>query len=89
MRIPCPLCGARDRREFYYKGVAQVRPEPEAGVPAWDDYVHLRENPAGRTRDLWHHEAGCGAWLVVTRDTVTHEVFGAALASQGLAGAGS
>ena len=20
MRIPCPLCGPRDRREFYYRG---------------------------------------------------------------------
>lgn len=83
MRIPCPLCGARDRREFYYKGaaVALARPALDAGAQAWDDYVHLRENPAGRTRDLWHHEAGCGAWLVVTRDTVTHEVHGADLAS--------
>ncbi len=76
MRIDCPLCGARDRREFYYQGaaVALNRPAPDAGVEAWDDYVHLRDNPAGETRDLWHHEAGCGAWLVVTRDTVSHAV---------------
>ncbi|WP_299023970.1 sarcosine oxidase subunit delta [uncultured Sulfitobacter sp.] len=82
MRIPCPLCGARDRREFYYKGAALARPDPDAGALAWDEYVHLRENPAGATRDLWHHEAGCGAWLVVSRDTVTHEVFGAVLARE-------
>lgn len=82
MRIPCPLCGSRDRREFYYRGAALSRPAPEAGAQAWDDYVHLRENPAGRTRDLWQHEAGCGAWLVVTRDTVSHEVFGAVLARE-------
>jgi len=76
------LCGARDLREFYYRGAAVARPAADAGAQAWDDYVHLRENPAGRTRDLWQHEAGCGAWLVVTRDTVTHAVFSAELARE-------
>lgn len=82
MRIVCPLCGDRDRREFYYQGdaVMLARPAPDAGEDAWEAYLHLRENPAGRTRDLWQHEGGCGAWLVVTRNTVTHEVFGAELA---------
>jgi methylglutamate dehydrogenase subunit B len=81
MRLTCPLCGERDRREFYYRGdaVALDRPAPDAGPDAWDGYLHLRENPAGKTRDLWHHEAGCGAWLVVTRDTVTHAVLDVAL----------
>lgn len=82
MRIPCPLCGERDRREFSYVGDAVLldRPDPEAGAAAWDGYLHLRDNPAGVTRDLWQHEAGCGAWLVVTRETVTHAVQGAELA---------
>lgn len=81
MRIPCPICGERDRREFYYKGdaVALARPAQDAGDQAWDDYLHNRDNPAGRTRDLWHHAAGCGAWIVVTRDTVTHDVHSADL----------
>lgn len=76
MRLDCPICGSRDRREFYYQGdaVMLARPEPDAGPDAWDSYLHLRDNPAGRTRDLWQHEAGCGAWLVVTRDTTTHAV---------------
>ncbi|MGJ8544877.1 MAG: sarcosine oxidase subunit delta [Sulfitobacter sp.] len=76
MRINCPICGDRDRREFYYQGdaVALARPAPDAGEAAWDDYLHLRDNPAGITRDLWHHEGGCGAWLVVTRDTVSHVI---------------
>lgn len=80
MRIECPVCGARDLREFYYQGAALPRPARDAGTAAWDDFVHLRENPAGRTRDLWHHEAGCGAWLVVTRDTVTHQIADVVLA---------
>jgi len=83
MRLPCPICGERDRREFYYKGaaVALNRPDPEAGLAAWDEYVHLRDNPAGETWELWYHEAGCSAWLVVRRNTNTHEVLGAQLAS--------
>jgi sarcosine oxidase subunit delta len=84
MRITCPICGERDRREFYYQGdaIALDRPDPEAGEAAWDDYVYLRANPAGETRDLWHHESGCGAWVVVTRNTVTHEITATALAAE-------
>ncbi|WP_195818782.1 sarcosine oxidase subunit delta [Roseobacter sp. MH60115] len=81
MRLTCPMCGARDRREFYYQGdaVACARPARDADIPAWDDYLHLRDNPAGVRRELWHHEAGCGSWLVVERDTTTHEVHSVAL----------
>lgn len=83
MRLPCPICGERDIREFTYKGdaVALLRPAPDAGAEAWDAYMHLRDNPAGVTRELWHHTAGCGAWIVITRNTVTHEVLGSELAS--------
>lgn len=83
MRLTCPICGARDRREFYYQGdaVALTRPAPDADEATWDDYVHLRDNPAGETRDLWYHEGGCGAWLVVRRDTLTHAIMDVALAS--------
>lgn len=83
MRIPCPICGDRDRREFYYKGhaLALHRPDPDAGDDAWNAYLHLRENPAGDTHDLWHHQSGCGAWIVVHRNTVTHEIHGSELAA--------
>ena len=83
MRLRCPLCGDRDRREFFYMGAADAlgRPGEGAAPEDWDAYLHLRDNPAGRTRDLWHHEAGCSAWLVVERDTVTHEVFSVVLAA--------
>ncbi|MDX1785138.1 MAG: sarcosine oxidase subunit delta [Roseovarius sp.] len=83
MRISCPICGERDRREFYYVGdaVALNRPAADAGPEAWDDYLHNRDNPAGETRDLWYHESGCAAWVVVTRNTVTHEVYHTELAS--------
>ena len=83
MRLTCPLCGARDRREFYYQGAAVrlERPAPDAGDDAWNSYLHLRENPAGETCELWQHEAGCGAWLHVRRNTLTHEVLEVTLAT--------
>lgn len=82
MRLTCPVCGERDLREFYYQGdaVALERPEPDAGDGVWNEYLHNRDNPAGVTRDLWQHEAGCAAWIVVTRDTVSHAVLETALA---------
>ena len=90
MRITCPVCGARDRREFYYLGdaVALARPAPDAPAEAWDDYLHNRDNPAGMSRDLWYHESGCSAWLLVTRDTVTHELTEVRLAAD-VKGAGA
>ncbi len=76
MRIECPHCGERDLREFYYQGDATLakRPAADAGEDAWDHYVHLRKNPAGVTSELWCHERGCGAWIVVERNTTTHAI---------------
>ncbi len=48
---------------------------------AFFDYLYLRDNPAGLHRELWYHEQGDRSWLVVTRDTLTHEILGAELAS--------
>ena len=83
MRITCPNCGERDRREFTYTGadVFLDRPAAEADPEAWDDYLHNRDNIAGEVRDLWYHEMGCAAWVVVTRNTLTHEVLKTELAA--------
>ena len=83
MRITCPHCGPRDRREFTYQGhaLALARPAKDAGEAAWDDYVHLRDNPAGDTQDLWYHDP-CGAWIKVGRNTVTHAVASSVLVSE-------
>jgi sarcosine oxidase subunit delta len=89
MRLTCPLCGPRDRREFYYYGAEDYlnRPAPDAPPEAWDNYLHLRDNPAGITRDLWYHETGCGSWLLVTRNTVTHAVLATELVAARKGGA--
>ncbi|WP_294926441.1 sarcosine oxidase subunit delta [uncultured Paracoccus sp.] len=81
MLIPHPLLGLRDAQEFTYLGDAALldRPDP-ADADAFADYVYLRDNPAGVHRELWFHEQGDRSWLVVTRDTVTHEILGAELA---------
>jgi sarcosine oxidase subunit delta len=82
MRLTCPLCGERDLREFTYRGSAKLldRPAADAGAEAFHDYVHIRENPAGPNPELWHHGDGCRAWLLVTRNTVTHEIVSTGLA---------
>lgn len=83
MRLPCPFCGSRDSGEFSYLGDATVRrPDPAApdAPRAFYEAVYLRDNPMGRHMEYWYHGGGCRSWLIVTRDTVTHEVFGAELA---------
>lgn len=82
MRLSCPLCGARDLREFTYRGSDKLlaRPGPEAGAAAFHDYIHIRDNPAGPNGELWQHGDGCRAWLRVVRDTVTHAVLSVELA---------
>jgi sarcosine oxidase subunit delta len=83
MLIPCPHCGPRQHDEFTYLGDATLR-RPGAAAPgaagqedAFFEYVYIRNNPAGRHEELWFHASGCHEWLIVTRDTRTHEVFGA------------
>lgn len=86
MRITCPFCGARGLREFSFLGDADgagaVLPDavPDAAGRSEADRVYLRANPAGRHTGLWYHEAGCRSWLVVERDTRTHEIFAVTLA---------
>ena len=83
MRITCPHCGARDAQEFSILGAADPQRPNGLGatMEAMTAYVHERENVAGLHRELWYHGAGCHAWLVVTRDTRTHDVASVALAS--------
>ncbi len=86
MRIPCPYCGPRGNDEFSYLGDAKVR-RPDPALPdaeqTFHDYVYLRENPSGVHRELWYHRGGCRAWLVVTRNTRTHEIGDVSFAKEG------
>ena len=85
MRLPCPNCGERDHSEFVYRGDASVvRPDPDApgAGQAFHDFVHLRPNPAGWHKEHWYHEMGCRSWIVVERNTLTHEVRGGVTAAE-------
>ena len=78
MIIEHPLLGPRDAAEFTYLGDAAMidRPDWQSGdaISRFHDYLYLRDNPAGEHRELWCHEQGDRSWLVVTRDTTTHEI---------------
>ena len=81
--IPCPYCGIRPREEFSVRGAALRRPPPEALEDDWFAYVHLRDNPRGVLAEFWHHAGGCRRWLIVTRNTATHDVIAARDAAEG------
>lgn len=75
MRIPCPYCGDRSGDEFLAYGAAgHERPDLAAEPSVWVDYVYLRDNPAGPHREFFYHAGGCHSWLIVTRDTRSHEI---------------
>ncbi|MBO9434886.1 sarcosine oxidase subunit delta [Ruegeria sp. R13_0] len=84
MIINHPLLGPRDAQEFTYLGDASLLNRPdwqaEDAAEAFHDYLYLRDNPAGEHRELWYHEQGDRSWLVVTRNTLTHEILKVELA---------
>jgi len=78
MIINHPLLGPRDAAEFIYLGDASLidRPDPDGANAAGEfyEYLYLRDNPAGEHQELWYHEQGDRSWLVVTRNTLSHEI---------------
>lgn len=86
LRINCPFCGFRDHSEFTYGGDASVvYPSLDAETEQWHDAVFLRENIRGLQSETWHHVHGCRMWLIVERDTLTHEIVGVKPAHSGWA----
>ena len=86
MIIDHPLLGPRDASEFIYLGDASLLNRPN-----WDEgksednfykYLYLRENVAGMHKELWFHQQGDRSWLVISRNTVTHEIFKVELATE-------
>ena len=78
MIINHPLLGPRDISEFVYLGDASLLKRP-----TWDsnkseekfyEYLYLRNNVAGIHKALWFHQYGDRSWLVVTRNTISHEI---------------
>ena len=78
MIIDHPLLGPRDISEFIYLGDASLLNRPK-----WDsedaennfyEYLYLRKNIAGIHKELWFHQQGDRSWLVISRNTLTHEI---------------
>ena len=90
MIIEHPLLGPRDSQEFVYLGDASLLDRPDwtarDAADSFFDYQYLRDNPAGTHRELWYHEMGDRSWLIITRDTVSHEILKVELAAQQAAG---
>ncbi len=85
MIINHPILGPRDAQEFVYLGDASLIARPDgltASAEEMHDYVYLRDNPAGDHRELWYHEQGDRSWLVVTRNTATHEILNVEVARE-------
>jgi methylglutamate dehydrogenase subunit B len=84
MIIDHPFLGPRDASEFVYFGDASLinRPDPsdDNASKLFYEYQYLRDNVAGPMQELWYHEQGDRSWLVVTRNTVTHEIINVELA---------
>ena len=76
MQIKCPHCGERALQEYIYAGAADIsRPDSNASMQQWHEFVHLRSNPRGPTLEYWQHVYGCRDILIVKRDTQTHEIY--------------
>ena len=86
IRIPCPFCGERDHSEFSYGGDGSIQ-YPALAAPAeeWLQAVFQRENVRGVQTETWHHVSGCRQWLLVERDTMSHEIHSVSLAHPGVA----
>jgi sarcosine oxidase subunit delta len=84
LRIDCPVCGLRDETEFTYGGDASVvLPSiSDASPERWCEAVFVRDNLRGAHRELWHHDLGCRQWLIIERDTLTHEIGACRLARE-------
>ena len=75
IRINCPFCGERDHSEFAYGGDASIDyPTLDADAKQWHDAVFMRENIRGEQFESWQHVYGCRLWLIVQRNTVTHQI---------------
>jgi len=78
----------RDHSEFTYGGDGSIEYPPlDASKEEWHDAVFLRDNICGVQFETWQHTHGCRMWLVVERDTMTHEILSVRPAHPGLASA--
>lgn len=86
-QFPCPFCGLRDEREFHFAGEAgKARPDTtkEVSDAEWSAYLHECKNAKGMSREIWVHTT-CQEFFIMTRDTVSMEIFGTTVLHEGTA----
>lgn len=73
-QIPCPHCGNRAQAEFVYErsadSVVPLDAEPAVAVAA----LFTRTNLRGTEEEIWRHTHGCGSWMLIRRDRVSHAI---------------
>ena len=88
MYIEHPLLGSRSIDEFIYYGDASLLKRPFFNhnkiLEKFHKYLYLRKNPNGIHSELWFHLYGDRSWLIVERDTKTHEIRNVILANKEL-----
>ncbi|NQU55859.1 MAG: sarcosine oxidase subunit delta [Rhodospirillales bacterium] len=86
IRIPCPFCGERDHSEFGYGGDGSITyPALDAPAADWLEAVFQRQNIRGMQLETWQHLNGCRMWLLIERDTMSHEIRSVRPAHPGMA----
>jgi sarcosine oxidase subunit delta len=74
MLIACPHCGPRAHVEFAYERTLDAILPLNASPAEAARILYQRDNPRGRSLELWRHTHGCRAWLRLSRDTATHQI---------------
>jgi sarcosine oxidase subunit delta len=72
--IPCPHCGPRAQIEFTYERTTDSLVDPAALAEEAMRTLYARANPMGPDDEIWRHTFGCRAWMVLTRNRVTHAI---------------
>ncbi len=72
--IDCPHCGPRAQTEFTYGRTTDAVVDPAMPADAAMRTLFTRANPMGVDDEIWRHTYGCRAWMVLTRDRVTHAI---------------
>ena len=71
--IDCPLNGPCNAQEFVCGGEVKQRPDVNANVGDWVDYIYLENNTMGVIHEWWCHVAS-GYWFIAERDTAADTI---------------
>lgn len=71
--MTCPLNGPRNISEFSYGGEVRARPSPGADATEVADYLFLKDNQPGVTREWWYH-LPTSYWFIAERDVASDTI---------------